>query len=148
MLPLPEANFRSYYMNPHLSSSTQDTYALQLFWLLFFSFIDELKIVMLAEGKPGCSVSVLLPCISNGASSIFFQVLEYNEDRFSSLTSARISKDPDYNETQVNGSYTLQVIHTADHNGSLYRCTGFFNGARVYSNEVQLLLTGEYGVRT
>ena len=104
-------------------------------------------LVLLAEVQPGCSGSVLLPCVANGATSIFFQVFEHNGDRFSTLTSARIDRDLDYDETQINGSYTLQVVHAANHNGSLYRCTGFFNGVRVYSNVVQLLIAGEYGVR-
>ena len=111
---------------------------------MFFS-VD--KPVLLVKVQPGCPGSVLLPCIANGASSIFFQVFEHNGVRFSTLTSARIDNDLDYDETQINGSYTLHVVHTANHNGSLYRCTGFLNGVRVYSNEERLLIAGEYGVR-
>lgn len=101
-------------------------------------------IVLLEEIVPGCSGLALLPCVVNGARNILFQVFESNGDRFLTLTSARIRENPDYDDSYVNGIYTLQVIHIEKHNGSRFRCSGLFNGAVVYSNVVQLLPAGEF----
>lgn len=87
---------------------------------------------------------MLLPCVANGATSIFFQVFEVNGFRFLTLTSVTIQGDPDYDELQTNNIYTLRVINTEKHNGSRFRCTGFINGVRVYSNIVEVLLAGEF----
>ena len=99
--------------------------------------------VLLAQDMPGCSGPVLLSCIANGATSIFFQVFEYNGDGFYTLTSVRIRYDSDFDEIQENGVYTLQINHAEKHNGSQFRCTGFSKGARVYSGVV-LLLVGKF----
>ena len=85
------------------------------------------------------SGSAVLPCTASGVRSILFQVYEYNGIKFSTLDPGRLSIDPEYDEIEVDGVYKLRVVHVHDHNGSLYRCTGFFNGKIVYSNEVLLL---------
>lgn len=100
--------------------------------------------VLLVEKMPGCSGSAQLSCVANGATSLFFQVFKSNGDRFETLTSSRIHEDPDYNEIQVNGMYILQVIRAEKHSGSQFRCIAYFNGAVVYSNEVQVPLAGKF----
>lgn len=85
------------------------------------------------------SGSAVLPCYASGVKHILFQVYEYDGHGFSTLSPSRISADPEYEEIEVNGVYKLRVVRIDNHNGSVYRCLGFFNGEIVYSNEVLLL---------
>lgn len=113
--------------------------------LFDYSFILPSDIpTLLEEVTPGCPGSVSLPCFANEATNIFFQVFEVNGNSFMTLTSVRIRENPDYDELRANDIYTLLVINTEKHNGSRFRCAGSINRKRVYSNEVKLLLAGEF----
>ena len=102
--------------------------------------IPHLGVISLSIETLECgSGSAVLPCTASGVRSILFQVFEYNGFKFSTLDPGRISIDPEYDEIEVDGVYKLRVVHVHNHNGSLYRCTAFFNGGIVYSNEVLLL---------
>ena len=115
------------------------------FCIVYYFFILPLDIPTLLEVvTPGCPGSVLLPCVANGATSISFQVFEVNGNRFLTLTSLDIQEDPDYEKLQVNNEHALRVVNTEKHNGSQFRCTGFINRKRVYSNVVKVLLAGEF----
>ena len=81
--------------------------------------------------------------MASGVRSIVFQVQEFYDTAFSILDPARIDIHPEYNEIEVNGVYKLQVVRVDNHNGSMYRCSGFFNDETVFSNTIVLLQTRE-----
>ena len=112
-------------------------------YIVFFC-IPFLDVIHISVETLECgSGSAVLPCMASGVRSIVFQVHEFYDTTFTTLDPARISVHPEYNEIEVDGVYKLQVVHVDNHNGSMYRCSGFFNDQFVFSNTIVLLQSRE-----
>lgn len=61
------------------------------------------------------------------------------------LTTNTIHGNPDYDEFESDGLYTLMINHLEGHNCSLYRCEGFDDlNNKVFSDEWKLIIACEF----
>lgn len=72
---------------------------------------------------------------------------EFNADQniFKTLTSNRIARNPDFEESSGNDVYKLRISQVMKYNGTQYRCFGFNENVELqYSNQWKVVLPSEF----
>ena len=104
-----------------------------------------------------CNGSARISCRFNTTTHV--QVQEFKDDTsmFNPLSPRRIDMIPDYQAMEGEGvdegrcvrtddrqcAYNLTITNVRKYNGSRYRCHGFEDGSHIYSDEQDILITGE-----
>lgn len=97
------------------------------------------------ESAPLCSPSMELKCSYRHVYYVRIEEFVTDSMRFSLLTSIFISNNPDFEEEESDGLYTLRVARIDRYNGTRYRCHGFGEDLSVVvSEEWTLIVPGEY----
>lgn len=102
--------------------------------------------ISLSQTGSVCSNFSVLSCSFRNVLAVRLQDFDSEDNRFNTLSSNRIARNPDYVATSADDVYELQITHPERYNGSLYRCFGFDDedfGAQ-YSNQWKLSIPSEF----
>ena len=101
--------------------------------------------VLSQEGST-CSNSTVLVCSYTNLTYVGMQALDTRQKRFNTLSSYRISRNPDFEESFGENVYRLKVSQVQKYNYTQYRCSGINedDGNYQYSNQWKIVIPGEF----
>ena len=110
-----------------------------------YPFFSAECTISLSPQEPGpiCSSSIVLNCSSCDLRYVRFEEFAADGFRFDVLTSNYILRNPDYEEVVGEGFYELRIAHVERYNCTRYRCFGYVDTSKIFSNEWKLLIPCE-----
>ena len=101
--------------------------------------------LLLSQAGSTCSNSTVLVCAYNNSMYVGMQKFDADQNSFKTLTSYRIARNPDFEESFGNNVYKLKISQVMKYNGTQYRCFGYDENFELqYSNQWKVVIPSEF----